>query len=267
MTLADGWDEATDGYETYYVPRFAPWVATAVRAVVTTETLPEGPVLVPCCGTFPELDALTEHFPDREIVGIDLSAGMVRRARERAAHHPKASVVQGDATTLDPRWSGRCAAVVSVFGLQQLPEPELAIRSWAAALRPGGRLSVVFWPGTTETDGPFALIADILLNHRPAGDSSWERRLVPSLAAHGVVVERDDQPRHLITHPDAATSFEAHIRSGPLRAFADTRGDEFVRRLREEFLRRAPAGPWHHHPRARHIVGRRPSAMDRERRP
>ncbi|MEU4703245.1 hypothetical protein [Nonomuraea dietziae] len=53
--VARGWDEAAEGYDAYFVPRFAPWVEAAVEAVTTSEP-PEGPVLVPCCGTFPELD-------------------------------------------------------------------------------------------------------------------------------------------------------------------------------------------------------------------
>ncbi|MBF8190239.1 hypothetical protein ITP53_31845 [Nonomuraea sp. K274] len=86
------WDEAADGYDAYFVPRFAPWVSGAVRAIAAGP-LPPGPILVPCCGTFPELDALLAHFPGRELVGIDLSAGMVDRARRRAAGRPGVTVV------------------------------------------------------------------------------------------------------------------------------------------------------------------------------
>lgn len=75
---ARGWDEAADGYRAYFVPRFAPWVKAAVEAVAE---VPDGPILVPCCGTFPELDLLGPRFPGRAIVGIDLSAEMVRLAR------------------------------------------------------------------------------------------------------------------------------------------------------------------------------------------
>ncbi len=249
--IARGWDAAAEGYDAYYVPRFAPWVADAVR-VVTGSVLPDGPVLVPCCGTFPELPALVEHLPGREIAGIDLSEGMVRIARTAAAPYPRVTVLQGDAATLDDRWTGACAAVVSVFGLQQLPDPAQALRSWTAALRPGGRLSVVFWPGQAERDGPFALMSEIL-GRTP--DRTWEDGLTD-----GLPVERDEEVPHPITHPDAATCFDAHIRSGPLRPLAEEKGPELVERLRAEFLRRAPDGEWTHHPVARHVVVRVPGS-------
>jgi SAM-dependent methyltransferase len=255
--LARGWDEAAAGYEAYYVPRFAPWVADAVDAV-TAGSLPGGPVLVPCCGTFPELPALAAHLPGRDVTGLDLSAGMVRLARERAAAYPRATVEQGDASTLAERWTGRCAAVVSVFGLQQLPAPDVAIRSWAAALRPGGVLSVLFWPRYAEADGPFARLGEVVRGHVPPGDDTWQDRLVPALTAAGLVVERDERPAHPMSHPDAAAFFDAHTRAGPGRPLATARGEAFVDRLRAEFLDGAPAGVWRHRPSARHLVARRP---------
>lgn len=255
--IAEGWDEAAAGYEQYYVPRFAPWVDAAVRAAVSAP-LPDGPVLVPCCGTFPELNALIRHLPDRRIIGIDLSTEMVRLARERASGHPQVSVVEGDASTLAPQWSGQCAAVVSVFGLQQLPEPTAALRSWTGALRNDGRLSVVYWPSRTETDGPFALIARLVREVAPSDhDAAWEDELVPTLTAHGAVIEQDIQLFFPMVHPDAASFFEAHTRSGPLRALANARGAAFIADLRERFLAQAPTGQWEHHPQARHLVAHR----------
>jgi SAM-dependent methyltransferase len=251
--LARAWDEAADGYEQYFVPRFAPWVIAAVDAITAVQ-LPDGPILVPCCGTFPELDLLVERFPDREIAGIDLSAGMVRLARERAAGvSQQVSVVQGDASTLDPRWSGSCAAVVSVFGLQQLPDPETAIRSWFDALRPGGTLSVVYWPETTEDDGPFALVAKVIGER---ANYSWDGQLIAALDE--AVVERDELVSYPMTHPDAATYFDAADRAGSMRALALARGDAFIAQLREKYLSQAPEGEWTHHPRARLIVVRKP---------
>ncbi|GAB3928295.1 hypothetical protein GCM10029976_025780 [Kribbella albertanoniae] len=249
--VARGWDAAAEGYDGYFVPRFAPWVALAVDGV---GEVPGGPILVPCCGTFPELKLLLERFPGREIAGIDLSAGMVRIARERAARSPMVEVIQGDASTLDPRWTAGCAGVVSVFGLQQLPEPEDAVQSWFGALRPGGRLSVVYWPAVTEEDGPFALLSR-LLPGRSVPD--WEAGLVPRLSALGATIERDEQAAFPMSHADAAGFFDAFAQSGPLRAAAIARGDEFIADLRMRFLQQAPGGEWTHHPRARLIVARR----------
>ncbi|TCO33981.1 methyltransferase family protein [Kribbella steppae] len=250
--VARGWDEAADGYDQYFVPRFAPWVMAAVDAI---GRVPGGPILVPCCGTFPELDLLVGRFPGREIAGIDLSGGMVRRARERAARLAYASVevVQADASTLDARWSGRCAAVVSVFGLQQLPDPEGALRSWLGALAPGGRMCVVYWPGQTEEDGPFALMGKVIGER---SDYSWEDRLVGALDE--AVIERDELVSYPMTHPDAATYFDAADHAGPMRALALARGDAYIAELRARFVAKAPAGEWTHHPRARLIVVRKP---------
>jgi SAM-dependent methyltransferase len=252
--VARGWDDAAEGYDGYFVPRFAPWTSEAVQAVAAA-ALPPGGILVPCCGTFPELDSLLAYFPDRDIVGIDLSAGMVRRARERAAPRSNVGVVVGDAATLDRRWSGQCAAVVSVFGLQQLSEPDAAVQSWLGTLVPGGKLCVMYWPDVTEEDGPFALMKRVVRGHTPAEDTSWEDRLADAVTATGAVLERDEYVSHWISHPDALAYFEAYSRHGPLRTLANAR-PEFVDQLREEFLDRAPAGEWHHRPRARLILAR-----------
>ena len=242
--LARGWDEAAAGYEQYFVPRFRPWVEAVVAQL---GDLPPGPILVPCCGTFPELDLLLEQFSNREIVGIDLSAGMVRLARERARGHDLVSVIEGDASTLDPRRLNTCGAVVSVFGLQQLPEPEQAIRSWYDALRADGRLSVVYWPSVTEESGPFSLIKELL---RPGATDS-EKDLTKVL---GAAVDRYELIDFPITYTDAAEFFEAYAHSGPMRATAIARGEAFVEDLRVKFLERAPEGEWTHHPAARLIT-------------
>lgn len=254
--LARAWDEAAAGYEQYFVPRFAPWVDVAVDAVAGE--LPPGPILVPCCGTLPELPALQAAQPGREIVGIDLSAGMVDIARARAADAPQVDVVQGDAAKLEP-WSEACAAVVSVFGLQQLPEPATALANWVRALRPGGRLSVMFWPPDGEQSGPFALLSGIFEPPGPKAEPTWPARLHAAVEQAGGKLEADDDVRFPMSHPDAETFWTAMTTGGPGRAFARTKSPEFLRAVRAEFLAQAPAGEWTHRPRARHIVAGRPA--------
>jgi SAM-dependent methyltransferase len=248
--LAQAWDHAADGYERYFVPRFAPWVTTAITGL--QGGLPHGPILVPCCGTFPELPPLADEHPNREIVGIDLSQGMLDQAQQRTAAHPNARLLHHDATHLTSLWPGTAAAVVSVFGLQQLPDPLTAITDWLAALRPGGRLSVVCWPPKTETEGPFALLDTVV---RPTTEyPSWPDRLADHLTTAGAKVDRDEPVSHQIDHPDAETFWTAMTSGGPLRRFVQSRSEEFTSSLHADFLNQAPSGPWTHHPTARWLV-------------
>lgn len=235
------------------MPRFAPWVADAVAALAGV-ALPAGPIVVPCCGTFPELPALAEAQPGRELVGIDLSAEMVRMANARAAGTPHARAVQGDASSLQTPAPEGAAAVVSVFGLQQLPDPVGALADWASVVLPGGRLSVVYWPIHTEDDGPFALTARVLAGDRRVRDDGWEGRLAPAITAAGLTLLRDELVSHTMTHPDADTYWEAAADGGSLRALAIERGPDFMAAVRQQFLELAPSGPWQHQPRARILV-------------
>lgn len=253
--LAQAWDEAAAGYEQYFVPRFAPWVTAAVDEL-TGADLPPGPILVPCCGTFPELPELTTAQPGRELVGIDLSPGMVRLARARAGDRPHVQVLVGDAATLDPRWSAACPGVVSVFGLQQLPDQAAALANWVDALQPGGRLCVVLWPAVVEETGPFELLSRLMRDHRPPPDLEPDALPAAVTAAGGTVV-RDEFVAFPMSHPDAATFWSAATTGGSLRAFARAQPPEVVAALRAEFLAQAPAGPWSHLPRARCIVATR----------
>ena len=82
---------------------------------------------------------------------------MVEIARRRAsACGAHVSAVVGDA--MHPPAGPHCA-VLSVFGLQQLPDPASALGAWVGALAPGGVAVVIYWPvgAGVETHGPWAL--------------------------------------------------------------------------------------------------------------
>lgn len=253
---ASAWDQAARAYDRYFVPRFAPWVTTAV-AGLRDSLLPAGPVLVPCCGPFPELQPLADDHPKRDIVGIDLSPGMIEQARRRSFNRPQVRLLCRDATDLASLWPGTAAAVVSVFGLQQLPDPAGALADWLAALRPGGRLSVVYWPPRTEPEGPFELL-DTLVEQATGTARDDAVPLAERLAEAGAVVERDEDVAHPISHPDAETFWTAMTDGGPLRRLALSRGEDFMTDLRGRFLAQAPSGPIEHRPTARWILACRP---------
>lgn len=251
-----GWDAAADSYDAQLAPWFSPWIGEAVAAL--DRPLPAGAIVAACCGTGVELQRLAEHHPEREILGVDLSPGMVQVARERCKGSACVRVDVGDATSTEG-WPS-CAGVLSTFGLQQMPEPELALGAWLAALAPGGVLSVVYWPKSKEADGPFVWLGQALRGKVPQGDFSWEDKLVQSIEAAGARVLRDEVLGFELKHESAEVFWAAMATAGPLRAMAEARGPAFMAEVRGEFLRAASTGPVHHRPQARHLVAQaRPS--------
>jgi trans-aconitate methyltransferase len=250
--FATAWDEAADGYELYFVPRFAPWVTLAVEALVV-EDLPPGPIVAPCCGTAPELVLARQRLPGRPLVGIDLSARMIALAEERLAGEAEVRLLIGDAAQT-AGWP-QAAALVSCFGLQQLPSPAEALEAWTASLAPGGVLSVMFWPPEVEHEGPFAWVREaITALAGPAPAATWEDQLRDAVISGGGALVRDEVCRWQMRHDDAATFWTAITQSGPMRALLNAYGDAFMEGVRARFMRLAPAGPLVHQPGGRHIV-------------
>lgn len=81
MDLGEAWSHASAGYDNYFVPRFAPWVASLMEVFKEAEELPPGPVASPCCGTGAELEQFARHFPTRDLFGVNLSGGMIQNGR------------------------------------------------------------------------------------------------------------------------------------------------------------------------------------------
>ena len=278
--LARSWSDVAAEYERLLVPRFAPWTDSALAALFARalELPPRGAVLVPCCGPGHELARLGALLPGRRIVGVDLAAGMVRRARRAAATSAaRVTAHVGDAATPPPPppaadGAGEgYAAILSVFGLQQLPAPADAISRWCGVLRPGGVAVVVFWPpGATATEqepGPWATFARLASEAAAAADAaalkpappSWDApgALAAAARAAGAEVMDDADERHEIAWNSAGACFDAMSRAGPWHAARLRRGDAFVDALREDFIAALGSGPLLHAPRARVLTLRK----------
>lgn len=95
-------------------------------------------------GTGQSLPHLAEGVgPTGRVIGVDLSAGMVREARRRVAHHGwnHVELHEGSVTALPP---GPPVDRVHVFlGMSVFPDPEAAFASLWARLAPGGRCVLV----------------------------------------------------------------------------------------------------------------------------
>ena len=95
-----------------------------------------GRILDVGCGTGLFLPSLAERA--QLVVGVDLSAEMLRGVRERAG---AAELVQADADHL-PFPDRSFDAVVAITLLQNMPDPERTVRELARVMRPGGTLIV-----------------------------------------------------------------------------------------------------------------------------
>jgi len=80
--------------------------------------------------------------PDGRVLGVDVSRGMVRRARERVAGTGPVEVVRADATRPPLPVDGVDVALASL-ALSAMPGAATAVEAVADALGPGGRFVVL----------------------------------------------------------------------------------------------------------------------------
>ncbi|GFR51263.1 hypothetical protein Agub_g13570 [Astrephomene gubernaculifera] len=280
--LDRAWSEAAQLYLQELVPRFDPWLQSALVELRQHE-LPAGPIIVPCCGPGHEVVLLHQLYGGRRtVLGLDLSQGMVALAkqaiqdylqqqqqlqqRDRGAGGAAAVAAAAEpvvpATPLDARVAdascldgyGPAAAVVSVFGLQQMgPLAPQALASWARCLAPGGLAVVVLWPTNVERSGPWVTFDQVVLEKAaadaglppPAPDaaacsprSEWEVQLTQPCVREvpGVELLTD----RLVTHPiewDSLNNFwQVMTEGGPWRARRLAQGEEVMSDLRNRFF-------------------------------
>jgi len=247
------WNDAARGYDAYFSPRFAPYLAAALGCLIGRKReLPNpGSILAPCTGPGRELGALARAFPERQIAGSDLSGEMVKLAQERNVQFANVSVERADATQLPAR--SPVAALYSVFGLQLLPNPAATLRSWLELLEPKGVATIVYWPNDTDDGGPCDTLHRLIAESITV-DRSWEGALEESARAASAEVLEDVRIAFEMQHDSAHAYWDALTRLGPLRALANARGSDFVAQLGTRFEATFPAGPLTHTPAARLLL-------------
>jgi SAM-dependent methyltransferase len=97
------------------------------------------------CGCGETVLALASRVgPGGRVVGADVSAPMLARAKERSRELPNVSFLEGDASKVIPAEPSFDLAF-SRFGVMFFADPVVAFRRIRGALRPSGRLSFVCW--------------------------------------------------------------------------------------------------------------------------
>lgn len=134
------WDELSDVYDPEGVEFFRP---IARRLVELAEITAGGHVLDVGCGRGAVVAAAADAVgPGGRVLGIDISERMVEQtkalARERGLVQADAVVADGEAP---PVVAGSLDAVLSSMALFLVPDAAAALRAYALALRPSGRLA------------------------------------------------------------------------------------------------------------------------------
>lgn len=153
------------------------------------------------CGTGQSFDHVAPGLlPGGSLVGVDVSAGMLARARERVARHgwEHVKLVPGDVLTLDAAALGAsCPAggfdrALIFLGMTAFPDWEASFGRVWSLLKPGGRCVIVdvhaAQPGFQGKMVNLVARADIrrrFWEPLEAVSQGFERRELPSLPEHG----------------------------------------------------------------------------------
>jgi SAM-dependent methyltransferase len=180
------------------------------------------------CGCGATTRAAARAAPAGGALGVDLSARMIARARERAQAEGLANArfEQGDAQVY-PFEAGAYDLALSRFGAMFFGDPVAAFRNVGRALRPGGRLALLAWQALDRNEWMLAvrgaLAAGRTLPQPPAGapspfglaDPARVRGILADAGFEGVDVEAVEEPMWL--GADGADAFGFLREMGAIR--------------------------------------------------
>ena len=144
-----------------------------VEGLIGRRLAPGERVLDVGCGTGFLAAGIRRARPHVDVLGSDLSAGMLSRARAAGAE----PLVQADATRLPVR-DGSLDLVVARGVLHHLPDVTAALAEWRRALRPGGAVVLLSEP-TPRVEQHGAVVVRLLLallraGELPPEEHGWE---------------------------------------------------------------------------------------------
>jgi SAM-dependent methyltransferase len=150
------WDDDAAAYDDAAGHAMSDPVEAAAWRRVLEQTLPAAPADVLDVGTGTGSLAIVAAELGHTVTGVDLSEGMLGRAKEKAAS-TGLSIAFVHARAEEPP-AGPFDAVIERHVLWTIPDPVEALRAWLSATRRGGRL--VLLEGSWGGEGPFVWITD-----------------------------------------------------------------------------------------------------------
>ncbi|MDP9151165.1 MAG: methyltransferase domain-containing protein [Myxococcota bacterium] len=263
--MATPWDRAAAGYLDEWVPRFVPYHLDLVRELALR---PGDHVLVTSAGPGAEVLAAARAVGEAGFVrATDKSQEMIRICREqrdRARLPARIECAEADASDATPEPGRPWDAILCAFGLWQLPatsgaarvvgekgissrvpEPSRldALRAWAAALAPNGKVGIITW-GPSDPGEPFAQLGACLSELEPAcavPDPHVEatRDAMASMFEEaGLVMVRHTVVRHTLGFKTAEAFVRAMREACTWRRVSEELGDARLERVAARFYER-----------------------------
>lgn len=166
------------------------------------------------------VEAAERVAPDGAVLGVDISAEMLARARERTTGLANVTLLEADAQ-VHPFEPASCDVVISRFSVMLFDDPVAAFANLHRSLRPGGRLACVCWQGPLETGWiAVAMGAAVPIVGRPPdlgepgtpgpfafSEDDRTRRLVEAGGFENVSIEPVTRPQRIADDPDDAVKF------------------------------------------------------------
>ena len=264
--LAESWSSIANEYDAILVPRFRPWTLDALLELdeytntkkdARFASIKSPMAICLCCGPGQELLPIAKILgPSSKVLGTDLAQGMVDAARRRIEREINqehnyiykecVTIKVGDAMKPPP---GPYDVIFSAFGLQQLPCPLTAVKSWLETLKSGGLCVFIYWPPDPpklpgQESCPFELWRDLVKHKLGTRDKDqeepWDTNLVNTISSVSGVFLADRYVTHDIEWKDGKDMFNGMSMAGPWHAMRLRRGDEFVDQLGEELIAMYP---------------------------
>lgn len=108
------------------------------------DIIPTGPIIELGAGTGFVTKGVADLYPDREIIGTDLSQGMIEYCRTKFADHENISFRVADAEQLPEFDDPHYAMTVSGFAAHWFDYPAQTLAKWLEITKPGGLLLASF---------------------------------------------------------------------------------------------------------------------------
>lgn len=156
-TIQRWWDEDASVYDDSVGHSISDPVEAAAWRRALEVVLPDPVARVLDVGTGTGSLALLTAELGHAVTGLDLSEGMLARARVKA-EEAGVSIVFVHGRAEEPP-AGPFDAVIERHVLWTVPDPVSTLRAWRSVTRPGGRL--VLLEGSWGGDGPFVAVADL----------------------------------------------------------------------------------------------------------